>query len=579
MNRKKVADISLDEAEFSVVDVETTGLTARHNNIIEIGIIKVSNLKIVDKFQSLINPAKNIPYFITQLTGITDDDVYNAPMFDEIAEELKEFIGDSILTAHNFSFDYSFLKREFENAHSDPLKNLQLCTLKVARRMYPMLKSKSLGSVCYHLKVKNKNAHRALDDAEVTAKILIKMIKELRKSEQVLNVPELINYQHLSTASVPQLKIKKALNDDIISLPDAPGIYSFLNSKNEIIYIGKAKSLRARLKSYFSPTAPRKTKKILKQASRLKIEITNSELTALLTEAEAIKIVKPKHNTQLKKYGNKYFIRINCTHPFPSIELINSFDFDGNDYFGLFTTRKQAVQVLEMIEKTFAIRECDDKEYNRGKACFLAEIDRCTAPCVNKDKLLYDTELEKVYEFLYGKNQFALNRLLNRMKDYSEKQKYDKAAIVKSLIDLILAQTHKSSLLAEPVNRANVLFEISENRNNDYLLLVAGKIYIKKYLLDKRHNFDAAIDDYFEGAIQLNVMPSEEDLEKIKIALNWLVKNRNKVRVFYLKEYGTKEELYSIMSNNNIDSETSAESIFDIKNFLNDELAGSANDD
>ncbi|QQS38152.1 MAG: 3'-5' exoribonuclease [Ignavibacteriales bacterium] len=575
MNRKKITDLPVEEAEFAVVDVETTGLNARYNNIIEIGIVKVSNQKITGKYQSLINPAKNIPYFITQMTGISDDDVYNAPMFDEVAEEIKEFIGASILTAHNFSFDYSFLKREFENAGVEPLSNPQLCTLKIARRMYPMLRSKSLGSVCSHLNVKNKNAHRALDDAEVTAKILIKMIKELKKSEEVLNVPELINYQYVISASAPKLKIKKELGDDIVSLPDAPGIYSFLNNKNEIIYIGKAKSLRARLKSYFSPTAPRKTKKILKQATRLKIEITNSELTALLTEAEAIKIVNPKHNTMLKKYGNKYFIRINTSHPFPSVELINSFDFDGNDYFGLFTTRKQAVQVMEMLDKTFSLRECDEKEFNRGKACFLSEIERCTAPCINKNKNIYEDELEKVYEFLYGKNQFALNRLLNRMKEYSDSQKYDKAAVIKSLIDLILAQTHKSSLLAEPVNSANVLFEITENRNKDYLLLLSGKIFIKKYLLDSRHNFDTAIDDYFEGTIQQNIMPSEEDLEKMKITLNWLVKNRNKVRAFYLKEYTSKEELYSVMSRNNFRQDFVSESVFDIKNFLREEIPDS----
>jgi DNA polymerase-3 subunit epsilon len=442
-----------------------------------------------------------------------------------------------------------------------------------------MLRSKSLGSVCSHLKVKNKNAHRALDDAEVTAKILIKMIKELQKNEEAVNVPELINYQYITQPDSPQLKIKKELNDDIISLPDAPGIYSFLNSKNEIIYIGKAKSLRARLRSYFSPAAPRKTKKILKQASHLKIEITNSELTALLTEAEAIKIVNPKHNTLLKRYGNKYFIRINTSHQFPSAELINSFDFDGNDYFGLFTTRKQAVQVMELVDKTFALRECDIKEYNKGRACFLAEIERCTAPCVNNDRSIYESELEKVYEFLYGKNQFALNRLLNRMKEYSDSQKYDKAGAVKSLIDLILAQTHKSSLLAEPVNSANVLFEITENRSKDYVLLLSGKIHIKKYLLNSRNSFDTAIDDYFEGTIQINQMPSEEDLEKMKITLNWLVKNRNKVRVFYLKEYNSKEELYSVMSRNNVSGDYSSEVLFDIKNFLKEDISETVESD
>ena len=136
-------------------------------------------------------------------------------------------------------------------------------------------------------------------------------------------------------------------------------------------------------------------------------------------EAELIKIVSPRHNVMLKEYGNKYFLRITTTHPFPAVEICNHFDFDGNDYFGLFISRKKAVAVQEMILKTFLIRECGNSEYDKGKACFLAEIERCTAPCVNKDKSIYFEELDKVYEFLYGKNQFALNRLLNKMKEYS----------------------------------------------------------------------------------------------------------------------------------------------------------------
>ena len=116
----------------------------------------------------------------------------------------------------------------------------------------------------------------------------------------------------------------------------------------------------------------------------------------------------------------------------------------------------------------------------KGKPCFLAEIERCTAPCANKEKEFYFDDLNKVYEFLYGKNQFALNRLINKMKEYSELQKYEKAAEIKELIDMILAQTHKQSLLSEPVNIANVIFEITEGFNRDYVLMLSGKIFVKK---------------------------------------------------------------------------------------------------
>ena len=141
----------VDEAEFSVIDVETTGLSAKSNRVIEIGLVKVRNYKIVERYESLINPGSYLPGFITQLTGITDDDVVNAPFFSDIVEDLKHFVGETIICGHNLSFDSSFIKYEFLRNGEEPLYNEQVCTLKLARRMFPDLKSKSLTSITKHL--------------------------------------------------------------------------------------------------------------------------------------------------------------------------------------------------------------------------------------------------------------------------------------------------------------------------------------------------------------------------------------------------------------------------------------------
>lgn len=537
----------LDKASFSVLDVETTGLSANKNRIIEIAIVKVEGLKIVDKLHYLINPQTYIPTFITSLTGIDNDDVIGAPTFSEVVDEVINFIDNTVLTAHNFTFDSSFLNTEFMLSGREFISDESCCTLKLARNIYPDLKSKSLSSVADHLNLKNKNAHRALGDAEITAKVLMKMIKELQEKDKIKTVGELLTYQK-GYQNNYLTNVKKELQEDYLSLPNAPGIYYFTNKKDEIIYVGKAKSIRDRVKSYFSPSALRKSQKIVKQAVRLKHIITNTELTALLTEAETIKILDPKHNSQLKKFGNKYFLRINKAHKYPTLELTNHFDFDGNDYFGLFISRKKAIETLNFINKTFALRECTDKEFNKKKTCFLYDIHRCTGPCENDDENEYKNELNKVYDFLYGKRQSVLDRLLNKMKEYSEKQKYEQAAEIKGLVDFILDQTHKSSILAEPVNKANVLFEIISRFENDFVLMLEGKIYIRKYLHDKKEKFEQALDDYYNSTINHSLNPTDEDLEKMKITLNWLIKNRNQVKVFYLKDYKSKEELFKTIS-------------------------------
>ncbi|MDH3267802.1 MAG: exonuclease domain-containing protein [Ignavibacteria bacterium] len=551
----------LKEAEFSVLDVETTGLSARNNRVIEIGIVKIKNLKVVDKYTTLINPGYDIPYFITQFTGISNKDVAYSPSFFDTAEEIEEFIGNSIISGHNLSFDEGFLRYEFIRNGFEPLSNLNVCTLKLSRKVFPTLKSKSLASVTEHLGIKNKTSHRALSDAEATAHILVKLIRKLSKDKKIKTLQQLLEYESSLVSSGLNLKLPKDIYNSLYSLPDAPGVYYFLNKKNEIIYIGKAKSLKDRVRSYFASTATGKTKKIVKQAAKIKTEITNSELTALLLEAESIKLINPKHNSQLKKYGNKYFIRINKSHKYPKAEITTKFDFDGNDYFGLFISRKKAEVVLDIIDKTFSLRECNEKDFRKGKKCFLADIERCTAPCVKNNDPDYFDELEKVYEFLSGGNQSALDRMLFKMKDYASKEKYEKAAETKQVIDLILSLTHKSSLLAEPINKANVLFEVSEGLNKDYILLIEGKYFIKKSSLSSKDSFEEALNDYYSKTIRIDTNPTEEDLEKMKISLNWLTKNRNKVSIYYLKDFSSQEELFNSISSNKASSKKT------VKNF------------
>jgi len=151
------------------------------------------------------------------------------------------------------------------------------------------------------------------------------------------------------------------------------------------------------------------------------------------------------------------------------------------------------------------------------------------------------------------------------MKELSVKEKYEQAAEIKELVDFILDQTHKSSILAEPVNRANVLFEINSRFENDYVLMLEGKFYIKKYLHDHKDTFEQALDDYYNGSINTDSNPTDEDLEKMKITLNWLVKNRNQVRVIYLKNYSSKAELFENISRNTDKIYAGSENVIQVK--------------
>ncbi|MGX5914318.1 exonuclease domain-containing protein [Aliidiomarina sp. Khilg15.8] len=159
---------------YVVVDVETTGGHHASHRVTEVGMVKIQHGKVVDSWQSLINPERHIPGRITQLTGIDDDMVKNAPVFAEVAAEVEEFLHGSIFVAHNVNFDYGFIKRELERAGA-VLRLPKLCTVRLARQYFPGLASYSLGRLCAALGIRLTRHHRALDDAQAAAEVLLQV--------------------------------------------------------------------------------------------------------------------------------------------------------------------------------------------------------------------------------------------------------------------------------------------------------------------------------------------------------------------------------------------------------------------
>jgi DNA polymerase-3 subunit epsilon len=262
-------NILIKDSNFVVLDFETTGLSAKNSKVLEIGMVKIEKGEITDTYSAFINPIMPVPYQITLLTGITREDVTDAPIFEELAYEILDFIGDSTLVAHNAPFDYSFLKAEFNFAGID-ISHIQIiCTLKIAKRILPGLKSKSLSALRKHYGLLHKNVHRALGDANVTAKIFLRMIEQLEEDFGIKTKEQLLKFQNIPSKSLRTTLIKKSLLDDLSVIPDKPGVYFFIDKKGNVIYVGKAKSLRKRVRSYFLSTADKKAKKVVRMANTL----------------------------------------------------------------------------------------------------------------------------------------------------------------------------------------------------------------------------------------------------------------------------------------------------------------------
>ena len=280
---------------FSIVDIETTG-GSHGNRITEIAAVKTDGVRILDSYETLINPHIFIPKSITLLTGITNNMVNSAPDFEEVSSDFLKFLEGSIFVAHNVSFDYSIIKNHFEDL-SIPFNSKKLCTVRLSRSIIPNHASYSLGKLCRELGIKNHKRHRAMGDAQATTQLFHMLFqKDLDFINHSLN--------QLSRESILPPNLPKS---EFESMPNSVGVYYLLGEKMEILYVGKAKDMKKRIVSHFTETT-RKKSELLRRIHHVSFVETGNELIALLLESDEIKKHYPPYNKMQKQKNNDYCI-------------------------------------------------------------------------------------------------------------------------------------------------------------------------------------------------------------------------------------------------------------------------------
>ncbi|QTE21904.1 3'-5' exonuclease family protein [Polaribacter cellanae] len=274
---------------YAVVDIETTGNGYKGQKITEISVLIFDGKTVVNEFTSLVNPEQNIPPFITNLTGITNAMVRNAPKFCEIAKQVEEITQDTIFVAHNVNFDYNIIKEEFKRLSFD-FKRKKLCTVRLSRKIIPGLRSYSLGNICSVENISINGRHRAKGDAEATVELFRRIIE--RDTNFTIN--SFLNPKSRQ-ATLPPLLDKKIVDN----LPEKHGVYYFKNDKKEVIYVGKANNIKQRVISHFYDRK-KKEQEMCIETAHISCTETGSELLALLLESAEIKHRYPKYNRAQK---------------------------------------------------------------------------------------------------------------------------------------------------------------------------------------------------------------------------------------------------------------------------------------
>jgi DNA polymerase-3 subunit epsilon len=285
--------------EYAIVDIETTGGNASGSRITEIAIIIHDGTNVLDRYETLVNPEQDIPTSIFGLTGINNEMVAYAPIFDDISEKVLEMLTDRIFVAHNVNFDYSFVHHQLEQAGFKWTAR-KLCTVRAARKIKPGLGSYSLGNLCNSLNISLENRHRAGGDADATA-LLFSLLLEWDDAGEIDKMIKKTAQDQRFPPNLPP--------DDFNNLPDKPGVYYFYNQAKKVIYVGKAINLKKRVTSHFTGNNINPQRQhFLRDIYGISFEICATELMALLLECTEIKKLWPTYNRALKRFEAKFGI-------------------------------------------------------------------------------------------------------------------------------------------------------------------------------------------------------------------------------------------------------------------------------
>jgi len=385
---------------FAIIDIETCGgkFDFKRGRIIEISILIHDGLTVVDEFTSLINPECYISTYFTNISGITNAMVDDAPKFYEVAKQILEITKDKIFVAHNVGFDYGFVKEEFASL-GYAYKRDTLCTVRLTRKLIPSLKSYSLGNLCDYIGIDNEARHRARGDAMATAKLfdVLMQVKSDHPQFKSKGIDELM---------VRRIdKIKKYILDKI---PEDCGVYYFLDQDQQIIYIGKSTNMYNRALSHFN-SKEQKGRKMLNELYNVDFVKTGNELIALLHENEEIKRFKPKFN-RLRKADTF----THCIDWSKNEQGIISFKIvpfqESNNNLQSFTSYSSARNCLENMidEYTLCIKYCGLADAEA--VCFNHQIKKCNGICAKQEEVeVYNKRaIEITKKHSYKQASFAI---------------------------------------------------------------------------------------------------------------------------------------------------------------------------
>ncbi len=412
----------LHEVSFCILDLETTGATPASCEITEVGAVKYVSGELAGTFDTLVDPGAPIPPTITVLTGITQAMVIDAPRIDEVLPSLLEFIGTSVIVGHNVRFDMSFLNAAAQRLGYGKLPNRTSDTLGLARRLLPgEVRRLNLQTLAAHFRSPITPNHRALADAKATAHVFWGLLERAGS----IGVTHLDDLLRLPTAKGSPHYSKIELTE---RLPRRPGVYLFKDKDANVIYVGKAKNLRTRVRSYFYGDSRRSVAQMLRDLDDIDFRVCNTELEAEVTEVRLISANAPRYNRRSRRPKSPQYVKLTAEE-FPRLSVVRTLRDDGCLYLGPFRSRRVANSVVAAIWDAVPIRRCLTKGGKRSAACNFAQLKVALCPCdgtVSSEK--YQQTVSQLRTGLENQPGALLDPLVRKIKEYAHTARFEEAA-------------------------------------------------------------------------------------------------------------------------------------------------------
>ena len=351
------------------------------------------------------------------------------------------------------------------------------------------------------------------------------------------------------------------------NLPTSPGVYLFRNKDKKIIYIGKARNLRNRVRTYFS--SPRnhdpKTRRLVASVADLDLMLTDSEMEALILEANLVKEHRPRYNVNLKDDKHFPYIRVSVTEPFPRVTVVRKLAGDGARYFGPYTSSKGMRRTINFLCRLFKIRTCNLKiphpAGREQKVCLDYHIGRCLGPCEGlQTEADYRKSVEAVIMFLSGRSQTLMEKLKKKMAVLSEKMKFEEAGEVRDQIEALESVIKKQKVDAGKLVNRDIIAYAREGRHT-----MAVVFQIREGILIGRQHFQLSSEaeendvEIISGFVRqyYNNQPNLPDeiympltLPDEKLTARWLQKLKGKKVIIHTPQKGEKLRLVDMAVSN-----------------------------